>query len=328
MITELSSKIGVKAACKGVGVSRSSYYYRKMGDSKTSLSQSKRTPDFAYSEQERKDILAVMNSDMYMDNTPYEIFASQLDRGTYLCSIRTMYRILEEHDQVKERRNITRTKNYQKPELLATQPNQVWSWDITKLKGSEKWTYYYLYVIMDVFSRYVVGWMVAHRELASLAQKLIKETCERQHIEPGQLTIHADRGSSMKSKPVAFLLSDLGVTKSHSRPYVSNDNPYSESQFKTLKYRPDFPDRFYYIEAARQFCRVFFSWYNIEHYHSGLCFLTPESVHYGFADEILAKRNEVMLKAFQENPKRFSNKIPSLKNLPKSVWINKPDNIE
>lgn len=328
MITELSDKIGVKAACKGFGVSRSSYYYWKKGTPKTSLSQPKRTPDFAYSEQERKDILTVMNSEIYMDDTPYEIFASQLDKGNYLCSIRTMYRILEENDQVKERRNIKRTNNYQKPELLATEPNQVWSWDITKLKGPEKWTYFYLYVIMDIFSRYVVGWMVAHRELSSLAQKLIEETCDRQHIESGQLTIHADRGSSMKSKPVAFLLSDLGITKSHSRPYVSNDNPYSESQFKTLKYRPDFPDYFNYIVEARKFCRNFFNWYNTQHYHSGIGFLTPESVHYGFANEILLKRKNVMLKAFQENPKRFGNKKPVLKNLPKSVWINKPNNIE
>jgi putative transposase len=328
MITELSFPIGVKAACKGFGVSRSSYYYWKKGTPKMSISRPKRTPDFTYSEQERKDILTVMNSEIYMDDTPYEIFASQLDKGNYLCSIRTMYRILEENDQVKERRNIKRTNNYQKPELLATEPNQVWSWDITKLKGPEKWTYFYLYVIMDIFSRFVVGWMVAHRELSSLAKKLIKETCERQHIEPGQLTIHADRGSSMKSKPVAFLLSDLGVTKSHSRPYVSNDNPYSESQFKTLKYRPDFPCNFHYIEAARKFCRGFFNWYNTQHYHSGIGFLTPESVHYGFANEILIKRNNVLLKAFQENPKRFRNKKPSPKNIPKSVWINKPDNIE
>jgi putative transposase len=269
-----------------------------------------------------------MNSDIYLDQTPYEIYASQLDEGNYLCSIRTLYRILDENNQVKERRNIKRTNTYQKPELLATQPNQVWSWDITKLKGPQKWTYFYLYVIIDIFSRYVVGWLVAFREKSSLAHKLIKETYERQNIEQGQLTIHADRGSSMKSKPVAFLLSDLGVTKSHSRPYVSNDNPYSESQFKTMKYRPDFPDNFNCIAAAREFCRNFFGWYNTKHYHSGIGFLTPESVHYGFAEKILLNRKDVLLQAFEKNPQRFRNKRPVLKNLLKSVWINKPENIE
>lgn len=326
MVNHLSDQIGTQTSCDVFGIPRSSYYYHPADQD--NLHNEQKLPDFAYSHQEKQAILGVMNSDIYMDRTPYEIYASQLDEGKYLCSVRTMYRILKENDQVKERRNVKRTNSYQKPELLATEANQIWSWDITKLKGPEKWTYFYLYVIIDIFSRFVVGWMVAYRELSSLAQKLIKDTCSRQHIEAGQLTIHADRGSSMRSKPVAFLLSDLGITKSHSRPYVSNDNPFSESQFKTMKYRPDFPGKFNSMIEARDFCRSFFRWYNREHYHSGIGFLTPESVHYGFADEVLLNRENVLLKAFEDNPKRFRNKIPILKNLPKSVWINKPENIE
>ena len=328
MVNDISDQIGTKTACDAFGLARSSYYYQPKPAVQDDYHSERKSPDFAYSHQEKQNILDVMNSELYMDQTPYEIFASELDRGKYLCSIRTMYRILAENDQVKERRNVKRSCNYHKPELLATQPNEVWSWDITKLKGPQKWTYFYLYVILDIFSRYVVGWMVAFRELASLATKLIEETCKRQNITPGQVTLHADRGSSMKSKPVAFLLSDLGITKSHSRPYVSNDNPYSESQFKTLKYCPDFPNKFNCIAEAREFCRYFFNWYNTQHYHSGIGFLTPESVHYGFAEEVLLERKNVLLKAFEENPERFRNKKPALQNLPKSVWINKPDNIE
>ncbi len=328
MVNNLSTKVGIKKACNGFGIPRSSYYYWKHPAAKSVLNNERELPNFAYTPAERKEILNVMNSDIHMNQTPYEIYASELDAGEYLCSVRTMYRILDENDQVKERRKVRRSNNYQKPELLSTRANQVWSWDITKLKGPKKWTYFYLYVIIDIFSRFVVGWMVAYRELSSLAGQLIEETCKRQNIEAGQLTIHADRGSSMKSKPVAFLLSDLGVTKSHSRPYVSNDNPFSESHFKTMKYRPDFPERFNSMAEAREFCCNFFDWYNKEHYHSGIGFLTPESVHYGFAEDILENRKKVLLDAFEKNPKRFRFKKPKLKKLPKSVWINKPDNIE
>jgi putative transposase len=315
MVNELSTKVGTKKACNGFGIPRSSYYYWKNPAAKPVLYKERKLPDFAYTLSERKEILNVMNSDIYMNQTPYEIYASQLDAGEYLCSVRTMYRILYENNQVKERRKVRRSNNYQKPELLATKANQIWSWDITKLKGPEKWTYFYLYVIIDIFSRFVVGWMVAYRELSSLAKQLIEESCKRQNIEPGQLTIHADRGSSM-------------ITKSHSRPYVSNDNPFSESHFKTMKYRPDFPERFNSMAESREFCRLFFDWYNKEHYHSGIGFLTPESVHYGFAENILENRKKVLLNAFERNPKRFRFKKPKLNNLPKSVWINKPDNIE
>jgi putative transposase len=236
-----------------------------------------------------------------------------------------MYRILSaENDGVKERRRHVQRPHYSKPELLATAPNQVWSWDITKLKGPAKWTYFYLYVILDIFSRLVVGWMVAHRELNSLAERLIEESCTKQTIPPGQLTVHADRGSSMKSKLVAQMLADLGVTKTHSRPYVSNDNPYSEAQFKTLKYCPRFPGNFGCIQDSRSFCQYFFNWYNKEHRHSGIAMLTPEQVHYGLAEEITLNRKTVLQSAFEKHPNRFKHKIPVPDTLPEAVWINPP----
>jgi putative transposase len=266
----------------------------------------------------------ILHSDRFVDKAPYEVYATLLDEGEYHCSIRTMYRILDDNQEIRERRNQLSHPVYQKPELLATAPNQVWSWDITKLLGPVKWTYFYLYVILDIFSRYVVGWMVASAESAALAEKLIKETCTKQNIVKGQLTLHADRGSSMKSKPVALLLSDMGVTKTHSRPHISNDNPYSEAQFKTLKYRPDFPERFGSIEDSRSFCQNFFLWYNKEHRHSGIGLLTPEAVHYGLTDEICKARSEVLRAAYDVHPERFVKKIPVPPTVPEATWINKP----
>ena len=238
--------------------------------------------------------------------------------------MRTMYRILEKEGELKERRRQVSRPRYAKPEILARAPNEAWSWDITKLKGPVKWTYFYLYVILDIYSRYVVGWMVAHRELAALARKLIAETCAKQTIQPDQLLIHADRGSSMTSKPVALLMADLGVTRSHSRPSVSNDNPYSESQFKTMKYRPEFPERFGSIEDARAFCQTFFPWYNAGHYHSGLGLLTPADVHHGRASGIIEDRKDVLRAAYEKHPERFKGRIPKPASLPDAVWINKP----
>ena len=281
-------------------------------------------PPLALSGDEEKAVLDTLHDDRFVDKVPREIYGTLLDEGDYLCSVRTMYRILEKHEEVRERRNQLSHPHYQKPELLAGAPNQLWSWDITKLKGPVKWTYYYLYVIIDIFSRYVVGWMVAHRELSSLAKKLIEQSCEKQDIQPRKLTIHADRGSSMKSNPVAFLIADLGITKSLSRPYVSNDNPYSEAQFKTLKYRPEFPERFGAIEDGRSFCQTFFRWYNSEHYHSGIGFLTPEDVHYGRAEQIIKERQAVLKDAFAKHPERFKGKMPKPTALPRAVWINKP----
>jgi putative transposase len=259
-----------------------------------------------------------------VDLAPAEIYATLLDENRYLCSERTFYRILAERAEVRERRDQLRHPAYAAPQLLATRPNELWSWDITKLLGPAKSTYYYLYVLLDVFSRYVVGWLLAELESARLAQQLIAESCERQEIVPGQLTVHADRGPAMTSKPVALLLADLGVTKSHSRPHVSNDNPFSESQFKTLKYRPDFPERFGSLEHGRSFCGDFFAWYNREHHHLGLGLFTPHDVHYGLAEAKRAQRARVLAEAFARHPERFPRGLPQPKAVPSAVWINPP----
>lgn len=274
--------------------------------------------------REKAEVRQVLNSDRFADQTPREVYATLIDEGKYLCSWRTMYRILDENQEVRERRNQLRRPNYAKPELLATQPNQLWSWDITKLLGPTKWTYYYLYNILDVFSRYSVGWLIAERESAALAEELIAATCVRQNIQPQQLTIHADRGSSMTSKPVALLMADLGVTKTHSRPHVSNDNPFSESQFKTLKYRPDYPARFGCQADARSWAAEFFSWYNYEHHHSALGLLTPADVHFGRAQAVLDQRQWVLQAAYLKNPERFVKGVSTPTQLPSAVWINPP----
>lgn len=271
-------------------------------------------------------MLEQLHSPRFVDKAPAEVYATLLDEGTYLCSIRTMYRILDSAKEVRERRDVLRHPHYSKPELLAVRPNQVWTWDITKLLGPAKWTYFYLYVIMDIFSRYVVGWMVAHRESAILAQRLIAHTAAKQRITPEhELVIHADRGSSMTSKPVAMLLADLGITKSHSRPHVSNDNPYSEAQFKTLKYRPNFPDRFANIQDSRTFCKDFFGWYNTEHRHSGIGLLTPEMLHYGRTEDVVGARRAVLQAAYEAHPERFIHKRPEPPTVPTAAWINPPN---
>jgi putative transposase len=321
-VNTLVPSIGIKPACEAMGISRATLYRQKNGGGvkKKGPKMSAR----ALSSEEKQEVLGTLHSERFIDQAPREVYATLLDEGQYLCSVRTMYRILEENGEVKERRDQLTHPAYQKPELLATAPNQVWSWDITKLMGPVKWNYFYLYVILDIFSRYVVGWLVSDRESASLAQNLIEQTCRKQSIIPGQLIIHADRGSSMTSKPVAFLLADLGITKTHSRPHTSNDNPFSESQFKTLKYRPDFPDRFASIEEARGFCRPFFHWYNEEHRHSGINLLTPRMLHYGEAQQVLQTRGQLLLKAYEAHPERFVRGIPSPGTLPQAVWINPP----
>jgi putative transposase len=315
--------VGKSAACEALQVARATFY-RRLNPNCNALGNRPKPP-LALTEQERQMVIDTLHSDRFCDLSAYQVYAQLLDEGQYMCSIRTMYRILHSvHGDVKERRRHVSHRHCQKPELLATEPNQVWSWDITKLKGPVKWTYFYLYVIMDIFSRYVVGWMIAQRELGALAKRLIEDTCEKQHIEPDQLIVHSDRGPSMKSKPVALLLSDLGVTKSHSRPHVSNDNPYSEAQFKTLKYCPQFPGRFGSIQDARTFCQQFFSWYNKEHRHSGIGLMTPEQVHYGLAQKVYDARCQVLLNAYEKNPERFKGAVPKPHALPKAAWINKP----
>jgi putative transposase len=273
---------------------------------------------------ERQQVLEELHSPRFADLAVPQVHARLLDEGRYLCSSKTMYRILEAEGEHRERRDIRSYAHVVKPELLATRPNELWSWDITKLLGPAKWTYFYLYVLLDVFSRYVVGWMVAERESKQLARKLIEEALRKQGIAPGQLTLHADRGSSMTSKPVALLCADLGVTKTHSRPHVSNDNPFSEAQFKTLKYMPEFPDRFGSLEHARSFCRAFFPFYNDQHHHSGLAMLTPADVHYGHAAERIAARAVTMSTAYLAHPERFPHGPPTPQLPPTQVWINKP----
>lgn len=273
-------------------------------------------------------MLAELHAERFVDASPAAVYATLLDEGTYLASERTMNRILAANAEVRERRNQLRHPAYAAPELLATAPNELWSWDITKLRGPAKWTWFYRYVIRDVFSRYVPGWMVATAESAALAERLIADTVAKQAIEPVTLTIHADRGSSMASKPVALLLADLGVAKSHSRPHVSNDNPYSEAHFKTLKYRPGFPARFGSIEDARAFCRTFFTWYNTEHRHSGIGLLTPATVHAGLAPEVQAARATVLAQAYADHPERFVRRPPTPPELPTAVWINPPSKEE
>ena len=269
-------------------------------------------------------MLGVLHEERFQDWAPAAVQATLLDEGNYLCSTRTMYRILEQEGETRERRDQAIHPAYQKPELLATAPNQLWSWDITKLRGPAKWNYFQLYVMIDVFSRYVTGWMVAERESAELAKHFIEDTLQKHTIPPGQLTIHADRGKVMRSKPVAFLMADLGIAKTHSRPYVSNDNPYSESQFRTLKYRPGFPDRFGCIQDSRAFCQQFFTWYNDQHCHSGIALLTPSMVHFGQAPTVLTQRQLVLDAAYLAHPERFVRRAPNVQPLPGMVWINKP----
>ena len=293
-VTELATTVGTRAACRVLFASRASYYRDRRAVCFPTAIALRLRPARALSPAERETVLAHLHGERFQDRSPAAVYATLLDEGHYYCSIRTMHRFLKQQGESRERRDQLTHPPYQKPELLATAPNQLWSWDITKLLGPAKWTYFYLYVILDVFSRYVTGWMVAHRESAELAKRLIQESCAKQNIRPGQLTLHADRGTSMSSKPVAFLLADLGVTKTHSRPHVSDDNPYSESQFRTLKYRPEFPDRFGCIQDSRAFSQGFFRWYNQEHRHSGLGLLTPAMVHYNQTALILEQRQTVL----------------------------------
>jgi putative transposase len=348
-VADLVPVVGVTVACEAVGVARASFYRHQRGHAKRSADQpapslrdegaagerrEQTVPDSssglprvhprALSAIEQATVLAVLHSPRFQDAAPATVYATLLDEQVDLASERTMYRLLAAEGESRPRRDQLVHPTYQKPELLATAPNQVWSWDITKLLGPAKWTYYSLYVILDVVSRYVVGWMVAHREQADLAERLIAETLARQAIPAGQLTLHADRGSSMTSKPVAFLLADLGVTKTHSRPHVSNDHPYAEAQFKTLKYRPGFPDRFASIEEARAFCQDFFRWYNAEHRHAGIGLLAPEIVHYGQAQAADDARSQVLAAAHAAHPERFVRQVPRPPQLPPAAWINPP----
>lgn len=325
---ELAASQGVAAACAALAVPRSSLYRARpttnVPEAPAPEPAGRPAPPRTLSPTEKTQVRELLNSARFQDLAPREIYAELLDEERYLCSISTMYRILAEHAEVRERRNQLRHPAYRKPELLATGPNQVWSWDITKLRGPSKGVYYYLYVIIDIYSRYVVGWLIAEIEAAELAEQLIAETCAKQGVQRAQLTIHADNGSPMTAKTVAILLADLGVTKSHSRPHVSNDNPYSEAQFKTLKYRPDYPDRFGSVADARQWARSFFAWYNDQHHHTGLGLLTPAVVHTGRAVNVRQKHQTVLRQAYLVHPERFVRGQPEPTKLPEAVWINPP----
>jgi putative transposase len=311
----------IAPTCAALGLARASFYRHQRPPA---MRAARRPSPRALSALERAGALAVLHEPRFVDLAPAQVYTRLLDDNRYLCSERTLYRILAANTEVRERRDQLRHPVYQKPELLATAPNQVWSWDITKLLGPVKWTYFYLYVLLDIYSRYVTGWMLATQESHALAQQLIEETCRRQGIAPGQLTTHSDRGPSMTSKPVALLLADLGVTKSFSRPHTSNDNPYSEAQFKTLKYRPEFPARFGSLQDGRGYCQTFFGWYNTEHHHSGIGMMTPEAVHYGRAPRILAARQQTLDTAFAGHPERFVRHPPQHQPVRQQAWINPP----
>jgi putative transposase len=325
-ITQLEPLIGTRKACQATGRPQASHYRRhRQSPAPARPPREPRPQPRALTPTERAEVRAVLNSPEYVDKAPASVYHELLDDGVYLASTSTMYRILREHDEVHERRRQAVHPARVKPELVAEGPNSVWSWDITKLHGPAKWTYYHLYVILDIYSRYVVGWLLADHESAALAEKLLADSITKHGIDRDQLTIHADNGSSMASKPVAFLLADLGVTKTHSRPHTSNDNPYSEAQFRTLKYRPDFPDQFDSIQHARTFCQAFFGWYNTDHYHSGIGYHHPVDVHYGHAQAVREARADVLTAAYTHTPERFVRKHPEPHALPASAWINKPD---
>jgi putative transposase len=326
-VQTLGTQVGVVAACSALAVNRAGVYrerVRRRGIVSRRVPRARPRPPLAFSSAEQDLLLGLLDSERFADLAPAAVYATLLDDGRYHGSIRTMYRLLAAQNQAGDRRNQRIHPVYAKPELLALRPNEVWSWDITKLKGPAKWTCFHLYVILDIFSRYVVGWMVAHRESAELAEQLIADTVDKQRITPGTLTLHADRGTSMRSKPVAALLIDLDVAKTHSRPHVSDDNPFSEAQFRTLKYRPDFPERFGSIQDARAHCQAFFTWYNTEHRHSGIGLMPPAVVHYGRDVGVTAQRVVTLDAAFAAHPARFKGVAPRPPHLPTAVWINPP----
>jgi putative transposase len=323
LLEAVHPEIGVKTACAAVGLPRSSFYRLRRPQPK-STSAGKRVSARALSAQEKQAVSQQLNSARFVDAAPREVYAKLLDEGTYLCHWRTMYRLLAEQDQVRERRSQKCNPRHKRPELGAYGPNQLWSWDISKFHGPEKWHYFYLYTIVDVYSRFVPGWMVADKENAELAEQLIFQSCVRQGIAPGQLTLHADRGAPMTACSIAQLLADLHVTKTHARPYTPDDNPYSEAHFKTLKYRPDYPGFFLSLAEARRWSREFFHWYNFNHHHSGIQLLTPAVVHYGLADRLLSERQTVLQQAYFKHPERFVGGLPHTHPLPDAVWINPP----
>ena len=323
-MAELATSVPITTACDALVFPRSTLYWDRRPVPVQSLEPSPAPSPRGLTVDEKETVRSVLNSERFQDASPRQVYAVLLDEGVYHCHWRTMYRLLAENGEVRERRNQLRHPVYQKPELLATGPNQVWSWDITRLRGPVKWSCFYLYVVLDIYSRYVVGWLIAQRESEELARQLVHESCRKQQIGKEQLTLHADRGSPMIAKSMEQLLIDLSVAKSHSRPHTSNDNPFSEAQFKTMKYRPDYPQRFGSIEDARAWARGFVSWYNQEHRHTGLALMAPATVHYGLAGQVNEKRQQVLQIAYEQHPERFVKGAPTPPQLPGAVWINPP----
>jgi len=319
----LEPMLGTKAACAAVGRPRATHY-RHQAPPRPKASATRPAPPNKLSDEEMGQILDVLRSPRFVDLSPAQVFHILLDEGRYLASVSTYYRLLRANGEVRERRRQATHPPRVRPELVARRPLVVWSWDITKLKGPRRGEYFDLYVVLDIFSRYVVAWCVAPSESGELARELIADAVARHQVPPGQLTVHADRGSSMTSNPVVELLAFLGIGRTHSRPHVSNDNPYSESQFKTLKYCPAFPERFGCIEDARAFCETFFTYYNHEHRHSGIGYHTPASLHYGTAAEVRAQRQVTLDGAYAANPARFRHRRPAPPKLPTVAWINEP----
>ena len=313
--------MGVRAACEALGVARATFHRRRRP--KTGRRRPRPAPARALDATERAEVFRALCSPRFADRAPTEVYATLLDEGVHLCSERTMYRVLAENEAVRERRARRGHPNHPKPEVVARAPNEVWSWDGTRLLGPEKWRYFHLYVILDIHSRYASGWMVAERETAGLAGHLVGETCLKHGVRPRVLTPHSDRGSPMTAKRTARLLAGLGVTQSLGRPRVSNDNPYSEAHFKTIKYHPGFPGRFGGIEEAKDFRREFFQWYNTQHRHGGIGLLTPEQVHLGRAPEVIEHRRKVLAAAYAARPDRFVGGPPRAAKLPVEVWINR-----
>jgi len=318
---QLAGQAGIAPVCDALGISRASLYRRR----RPRRVRVRPKPARALDAMERQAVLDTLHSERFVDAAPAQVHSVLLEEGRYLCSPRSMYRILAGSGEVRERRDQLQHPHYAKPELVATAPSQVWSWDITKLKGPVKLVYFYLYVILDIFSRYVVGWMIAEAENAGLAEQLVEQTCLKQGIAPNGLTLHADRGAPMRSKTLAQTLTELGIERSHSRPHVSNDNPFSEALFKTAKYRPAVPPRFASPAHAREVFRSIFDWYNNQHRHSAITYLTPAVVHHGRAEAVLELQHRARMAAYLAHPERFVNGPPRRAGLPPAVWINPPE---
>ncbi len=325
-VAQLAPAVGVATACRALGVSRASVY-RHQTPRVPSAPPPRRPPPRTLTAREQTDVLETLHQERFVDRAPATVYAILLEEGRYLCSIRTMYRVLKAAGEVHERRRQRTHPHREPPRLVATGPNQIWTWDITRLPGAGKWASYPLYVVLDLFSRYVVGWMVASRETAALARRLINSACQKQGVQPGQLTLHQDRGAPMTAKTFSQLLIDLDILASYSRPRVADDNPFSESHFKTVKYAPAYPGRFLKPEEAQDYFQTFFPWYNTQHRHSGLGLLTPEAVHYGRAEDLQTTRQCVLDEAYRVYPERFANGPPQAPKIPTEVWINQPANI-